>query len=370
MPLANLPPELILQISGFLGHKDLNSLAQTSRVNYQLLNPSLYRSILRSDQSRALDRAIYRGHVSTLKRLIEYGANVPPIYSRESRIIMAGRRGHVAMVAFLIDREGPGGVEKYFLYDIAVRTGNVPMLQILVERGLRVVNPDWSLIAAAKRGHLRMLEYLVSQHRDFNRSYTIMHGALYWGICRRRVAVVKFLLSKGVSPNGKPSQRKCEPLLNIAVARGTLEIVRLLLDHGARPFKEETLLLVGENLSQPIEIARLLLARFPELKSQLPGLLVKAARHRSGYSSLVSFVLSQGVDPNYATPGERKVLSIAVVLGNVGCVRALLGAGANPLLPDMDGATTLDLAKERPYRKNHVILGLILEVSRRVAGSG
>jgi hypothetical protein len=119
-------------------------------------------------------------------------------------------------------------------FGIQVESGNVEQLRKWLDDGL---DPDFiadrigtGLMIAAWRGDIPMMELLVERGADVNKSNELGEQALMHASWRGQAAAVKWLLAKGARINGDPMQWSA---LHYAVFAGHGEVAQLLLDNGA-----------------------------------------------------------------------------------------------------------------------------------------
>ncbi|GAM42088.1 ankyrin repeat-containing protein [Talaromyces pinophilus] len=90
MSLLQLPPEIILLIAHYLSESNLARLLQVHRFLYNLLHPLLYQRHLQGEtREEGLFRCTVAGNVAGVEHFLHYGANVNALmevnYSRPSR---------------------------------------------------------------------------------------------------------------------------------------------------------------------------------------------------------------------------------------------------------------------------------------------
>ncbi len=142
---------------------------------------------------------------------------------------------------------------------------------------------------------------------------------LFHSIVQDDIETVKNLINSGYDTSAKDSNG--QTALHVAVEHGNLEIVRILLEKGARvnaktKAKQTPILMFeesfgdGDEEKSNIEILRLLIAK--------------------------------GADVNVQNEAKQTILMMACFDDNLEAVKLLLEAGANPNLKDEDGETAID----------------------------
>ncbi len=242
----------------------------------------------------------------------------------------AARRGRMPLVRWLVasgaDVDIPGSavhVTQVMVspYCIAVRSRRAAVAQFLLDHGARA-----DVFCAAFLGELDALRGFVaagmanaqSPHEDFH-PVTPLHHAVDGG----SVAAAMLLLENGaeVGPSGGR-------LLSSAARQGSIELVRLLLDHGAEAVKAEHLGPVGSDRT----IGELLVARGFDLnvpiRDQETPLTMACRADKGEHLETVAALLALGADPNAPNAKGRTALSIATGAGFSDTVARLLAAGA------------------------------------------
>jgi ankyrin repeat protein len=370
------------------------------------------------------------GNLAILRMLVERGADVNYVSpsSHNNALHEAATNGHVDAVRFLLskglDVNAPGGGDRQALH-FAAATGNELLVRILVESGAQIATQMWNygtpLHVAAKGGFKSVVEFFLSlgidpmiQSVPDRPSRIALHEAADTGM----EDVVALLLDNGCDPNAMDYMG--ETPLVLAVARGSLNCVRLLLDHGAnvhqnlnrsRPLlhrlsgrefgfsknkvdfqteaeerREIALLLLQHNadiyagdhgkrdaLAFALEmnnlmITKVLLEHLPVSSGTgfdiSPNLLTAASR---GHYEIVKLLLDHGADPNHKFSGKTP-LGAAAREGHTDIVEVLARRGADFTEPCYKGLTPLQLAAESGrYAVVESLLQLGAEVDSNVA---
>lgn len=175
--------------------------------------------------------------------------------------------------------------------------------------------------AAHTGGNLAVYRHLVPAGLDVNRSFGLAGGALTEAVIANDIQWVSFLLENGANPNSAALYER-QPALAVAADNSAdMEIVHMLVEHGACVTDK--------------------------------GLLLLAAIGGNNVA-MVEFLLEKGANPNelaeesYALPPNMigSVLQLAAERGRAEIVKCLLAHGADRDIKDVNGKTALDRAKD------------------------
>ncbi|XP_039547785.1 kinase D-interacting substrate of 220 kDa B isoform X4 [Pimephales promelas] len=206
---------------------------------------------------------------------------------------------------------------------LASEQGSLEIVQELIRRGANVNLDDvdcWSaLISAAKEGHVEVVKELLEnsayiEHRDSG-GWT----ALTWASYKNRVEVATVLLENGANPITTGLQYSVYPII-WAAGRGHSEIVKLLLEHGAKV-----------NCSDKYGTTPLIWAA------------------RKGHYDCVMHLLENGADVDQEGANSMTALIVAVKGGYTEVVKELLKRNPNVNMTDKDGNTALMIAAKEGY---------------------
>jgi ankyrin repeat protein len=150
-----------------------------------------------------------------------------------SAVLLAAYYGHAELAQVFV---GQGA--KLDVFE-ASATGNLERVRALVKESAGLVNAFaadgfFPLGLAAFFGHREIVEFLLKNGADVStaarnaQKVTSLHGA----VARQDVEIVKMLLGHGADANGK-QERGFVPLHD-AAANGNLALAQLLVKHGAR----------------------------------------------------------------------------------------------------------------------------------------
>jgi hypothetical protein len=166
------------------------------------------------------------------------------------------------------------------------------------------------------------------------------------------IPVIEKLLDDGADVN----MTRQLTSLHAAATSGNLEIVNLLLEHGAdvnlQDIHGRTPLFVALAEHHPEVATRLAEEPTDVSVRAADGSTLLIAAVRAERVDLVRWALEQGTDVNAVRPEKKHAtaLIMAAAKGNPVIVQLLLAAGADPNLTNHKGQTALDLAKGREVR--------------------
>jgi ankyrin repeat protein len=243
---------------------------------------------------------------------------------------MAARRGRLPLVRWLVgqgaDVQTPGSAYHMIRvmispHCIAVRSRRAEVAQYLLDHGGQV-----DVFSAAFLGEVDALrEHIAagqvnahSPHDDFH-PVTPLHHAIDGG----SVAASALLLDSGADARTFGGR-----LLTSAAHQGSIELVHLLLDHGARAADAESLGPLGTDRT----IGKLLVALGFNLnvpiRNQETPLTMSCRADKREHPDTVAALLDLGADPNAPNAKGRTPLAIATSAGFEETVALLRAAGA------------------------------------------
>ena len=223
-----------------------------------------------------------------------------------------------------------------------------------------------TLLRAADQGDVTVLIETLNRYpglineRGILEGHTGLRTALHFG--QGHAAIVKALLERGADPNIRDEGDNAFPL-HFAAEDGNLEVIRLLVEHGAQT-------VAGEGDDHQLDIIGWATC-FPNVETKpdvVEYLLAHGARH-----TLHSAVAVGDVDSILARAREnpaaierpmdrvnrhRRALHLAVVKNQPASVAALLALGADPNSRDAGGLSPLD---EAAIANQRDIANLLLE---------
>ncbi|KAL0633004.1 hypothetical protein Q9L58_008110 [Maublancomyces gigas] len=195
---------------------------------------------------KAVAVAARGGHLDIVAWILEMGVDMNAEFTKDTiaeAICVAAAGGHLGVVRLLVEH-GVGhnlDVERSFRFQAplyhAARGGNLHIVEWLIQSGVNVNLPasnGWTALqVAAENGHVQILEELILHGADINARPTSHLGrtALQAAIGGRHLAIVRSLIERGANVNA-PGGRTA---LAVAAENGDLELLELLIEHGAKP---------------------------------------------------------------------------------------------------------------------------------------
>lgn len=342
---------------------------------------------LQQEGQTALMTAARAGNAEAAKALLDHGAevNAKESWRGQTALMWAAAENHPSVVQVLVDhgaevnavsatfdfremKPKPGDVPMHFPRGgftallFAGRGGFTECARILLDHGadMKIADPDGTsaLLLAIINGHYDTAAFLIDRKADPNAADSMGRAPLFaaidmhdlYGSNRpapkdtnklQALDIVKMLLDHGADPNAK--------LAKLIPPRAVLDFPDMMMGDGATPFLRAA-------KSADIPLMQLLLAKGADpkvvTKAGVTALMVAAGM---GHSNTVrggeqpmeamQICLDKGVDINAATDKTlNTALHAAAGRGTDDIVQFLLAHGANPNLKDNKGRTPLDVA--------------------------
>lgn len=265
----------------------------------------------------ALATATNYGSPTLLARLLDMGTDD---LNLDRALYLAAERGNLEMVQLLLargaglehDGAGPGATPLM----VASLHNHEAIVKVLIQKGAKFYVNDGrsALTAATIGGHLN---------------------------------IVRLLLKSGAPVNVHGGKDYIRPAIAEACVHGRKEILELLLQHGQGVNHHTSPPLVFASMHGNIEMARMLLVKNAEVDAfeSTLGWNALMAAASSGYLELVELLLDHGADINLQGKGGSSPLGIAARQGHEKIVDLLLDRGANLGLSIIQAAILGDQAQ-------------------------
>lgn len=187
------------------------------------------------------------------------------------------------------------------------------------------------LHGAAARGDIAAIEKLAAAGEKLEATDANKRTPLHVAIFQRQGDAARALIRLGADPNALDADRY--DIVTIAAVANDTRMLRIALDGGGNP---------------------------RAITSRYDGTALIAAAHL-GHAEIVRMLIAANAPLDHINNLGWTALIEAVVLGDGGrnhisTVAALVTAGANPNIPDRNGATPLALARARNYSEIAKIL--------------
>lgn len=255
------------------------------------------------------------------------------------------REGRREIVAHLLDNgvdlHLPGRDKSTVLHN-AVVSGDRELVKLLLERGANIeARNSYSfrpLHWAAESGDLEMIKLLLERGARLDVKTSVssiiqeMHTPLYTAIDKDHDDVAKYLIERGADPNTICDTSHGTPFI-VACSRNKVELVRLMLAHGASPN--------GINEEQSTRIDYFYFPLGEAGSAEVIDLLVAAGADVNARDRYQSTALHKQVSL------DKQELNTERGRNRLAAIRALILHGADINAPDMNGRTPQSNARAK-----------------------
>ncbi|KAF5516105.1 Ankyrin repeat and KH domain-containing protein 1 [Colletotrichum siamense] len=274
-----------------------------------------------------LQQASSDGHDEIVRLLLEHGAGINLSGKHGNALSAAAKNRHMGTVQLLVDHnadDNAGGERFASALSAAAWGGNTDIVQHLLDHDADVnatgKSLASSLVSAVTKGHADVVQLLLDSGADVT-ALNSAGCALMAAAQHSRILIAKLLLEQGANVQclhrGLEDTYHLNPLV-IASGKGDLEVMKLLLEHGADP---NAIRYHRHSIRQSMFISTPLL-------SALERGNVEAAR----------LLLEHGADPNLKaqsrprtrTDSRPLLQAIRCERNDTEMVELLLDYGANP----------------------------------------
>ncbi|KAJ7935096.1 ankyrin repeat-containing domain protein [Mycena leptocephala] len=335
----------------------------------------------KADEGWALQEALTQGYTAIARMLLNQGVDVN--VRGGAMLTEACKRGNIDDVRLLLDNGGMGVYSALYeasvagrtdiadllftkladvdCYDgaalwIASRKGHIDMVALLIERGVHVnpslprpldSNSDTALTAASQNGHTAIVRLLLEKGAEVNADEGL---ALMYASRNNYREVVSLLLEAGADVNAVGGRHGFRTALQCASYQKHIHVMALLLENGATFNAEDEL---DENMLQSAALAgQISTVRLVLEKGAIDNRSKDRALHCAalkGHAGIVALLLQHGADVNansdiccdeeddehevldslLLTHSDHTALTCAVANGHLELVRRLLENGAD-----------------------------------------
>ena len=288
-------------------------------------------------------------HIASL--LLKYGAIQNK--DEESPLLFAVKEGKLSMVSNILmhgidlniqDKEGNSPLL------LAAKAGYYHIASILLEHGanpnIQDKDKNSPLLLAVKDGQHDMVSRLLEHGTEHNIQDKDGNSPLFLAVKDGNQDIVSVLLQHGADPNIQDKDKN-SPLF-LAAKTGCYHIASILLEHGANPNIQD---INGNSLlhltikARYYHIASLLLKYGAIQNKDEESPLLFAVKE--GKLSMVSDILTHGIDLNIQDKEGNSPLLLAVKDGNQDIVSVLLQHGVNSNMQDNKNKSALDITRDK-----------------------
>ncbi|KAJ5153393.1 ankyrin repeat-containing domain protein [Penicillium canariense] len=340
-----------LHMAVFLGLEDfIPDLLKTTHVDAQS-----------SSGETPLLFAAQMGHTDIARLLLDHGANPEPREQVDrSPLLQAAKNGHEAVLCLLLNRFSDQRHDSQ-------KSKRTPAPRLVFDEDEECAcGPDTlpeALTVAAANGHAKIVDILLHRGAEVN-ALCRSHNPVTVAAKNGDEATIRVLIEHGFDINHDGlCDRYFRTPLGLGIAGGHSGVVKLLLEQGA-VIEEDTALVAAAECGR-VEIMALLLEHGARLSSHQILNLIKAAAEKNNFAMPLLWAAKQGYTPMVETLLEEQgfdidekhqiygttALSLAAQQGHSDVVQVLLARGANQSCPDNLGRTPLMRATENSKKR-------------------
>lgn len=380
---CSLPNDTLYTVSAFLWGGEMASCSQVCRDMYKVLGETVVslflqefggrhpRRMMRNVLFRMVEKSRVRS-TSNLKGIMLWSSHHG--YLRAVRNCMADERWHSKMKL----RRPSDGATPLFL---AAEQNNLPICRALLARGVDINLGTFEgyspLHAASNEGHTNVARFLIDAKADLNKIDSNKFTPIMLAAGQGHAKIVRLLAKAGVKVDTATRVSKAnqddggETALHRACQKGHAEMVGLLLDMdtsgemlNSKTGQGTTPLIVAAEEGQ-IEVVKILLEHGADvLETTNAGKTALYLGCERGHVDLCRLLLENGADPGQWTCRKKIPLYTASEQGNLPMVKVLLPytTKAHLFIETTYGTTPLFIATRSG---NTVVKDLLVEFCSR-----
>ncbi|XHF97076.1 hypothetical protein AWENTII_000679 [Aspergillus wentii] len=301
------------------------------------------------DFGPALQLASGNGHQQVVETLLSHGADVN--LQRDggyTALYEAAKNGHDRVAKILLDHGADMDTARYSITALhkASEQGHHKVVELLLNHGADIEAAqygDTPLCIASNKGHQKVVEILL------RRRAAVTPKALHSAAKAGNLQIVEILLDHGADINAFNISTSEETALFIAAKRGHEEVVNILLGHGAKVntvnmFSQSALYSASLNWKQKVVAILLEHGAATEPEDPSHGIALQAAAE-TGHLRIVEILLVHGANPNFQNGCGQTALHKAAGNGHERIVGILLENGAGVGMQDYYECTALEAAE-------------------------
>ncbi|OAX81292.1 hypothetical protein ACJ72_04369 [Emergomyces africanus] len=383
--LVRLPVELLYQIAAEIAFEHhINALAQTNRRLYEVLNPYLYRSLIRQYEGReTFIWAVTGGKLGTLRHLLTAGAN-PNFTDIENSnlpaLSWAAIKGYEAIVSLLLTTNGidPDPRDRLNRSPLshATENGNAGVVKLLLATGAIDINS----VDSADLYHQTPLVWAVAQLKiDPEPERECSKHLLPWSCWRMSGMAIKLYQNRQKrlyyerehrklqikhqcpEPEWMYNQRKRQSYESRWAPDSPYDaIVNMLIDHGADLESGERTPLSWAAECGSRRLVELLLDRGADIESPTCSRSPLSWAAESGQTDIVELLLKRGARSGGHDSGYSSPLIFAARNGHTKVVQVLLNQPDATVKNPLINASTWSPLVEAAKRGHEATVRLLL----------
>jgi len=223
-------------------------------------------------------------------------------------------------------------------------------------------NGTTGVIAAAKAGHINVVEFLLQNGAEVDREDAKFEATpLVWAALNGRTDVVKLLIEKGANTEAREKENGMAALHGAAV-NGHTHTLKVILEYGievnCKDRDARTPLMWAVSAGQ-IETIQALLDVGADLETRelTQGMTAFIAAAASNQPDAMTVLLESGADIEARTFDGKTALMVAAFIGHFEVVKLLVASGADVKARDKKGNDALAysmLSKDGSYSKQDI----------------